>query len=315
MITRRSVRIKAMQAIYACEATDQGTITQFEKNLQDSILSVKQQYLYILLYIRETANFVEHDAKVKASKFIKSDADRNFNTKLLSNALIQYLNNDKEFLDELKKAGVKSMIDEDIVRNLYKTLTESPVYKLYLTNGKEFDVAEDRRIIQYLFEDILLQDERFLHQTEECFLNWDDDAALVVDAVREVIEKSKHELKLHLEKERVREKLQELSEFGQQLFRQTITHKSDYAALIEPKLKNWDADRLAVLDVILLRMALAEFLEFPSIPTKVTINEYLDIAKEYSTPKSKDFINGVLDSIMHDLKAQDKIKKTGRGLL
>jgi N utilization substance protein B len=186
---------------------------------------------------------------------------------------------------------------------------------MYLQSGKEFDVTEDKQIIQYLFEEILLQDENFLQHTEECFLNWDDDAGLVVDAVREVIEKSKHELKLHLEKVKVKEKMVELAEFGRELFRKTVEHKKEYGALIEPKLKNWDADRLAVLDVILIRMALAEFFEFPSIPTKVTINEYLDIAKEYSTPKSKDFINGILDSLMHDLKSQEKIKKTGRGLL
>ena len=229
--------------------------------------------------------------------------------------MIQYLNNDKEFLSELKKSKIQALVEDDNVRSMYRKLADSPLYKSYMHNGKEFDLVEDKKISRFIFEEVLLQDEYFLQHMDECFLNWNDDADLVVDAVREVIDKSKHELKLHLEKDKVKEKMLELAEFGKELFRKTIEHKKEYIQLIGPKLKNWDSDRLAVLDVILLRMALAEFFEFPSIPTKVTINEYLDIAKEYSTPKSKDFINGILDSLMHDLKKQGKIKKTGRGLM
>jgi len=133
--------------------------------------------------------------------------------------------------------------------------------------------------------------------------------------VQEVIQKSKNELKLHLEKGNLKDKFKELTQFGIDLFNETVNHKKEHQQLIEPKLKNWEADRLAVIDVILIRMAVSEFLYFPSIPVKVTINEYLDIAKEYSTPKSKDFINGVLDSLMRDMKKNEQIQKSGRGLL
>ena len=129
------------------------------------------------------------------------------------------------------------------------------------------------------------------------------------------IQKSKNELKLHLEKGNLKDKFKELTQFGIDLFNETINHKKEHQKLIEPKLRNWEADRLAVVDVILIRMAVSEFLYFPSIPVKVTINEYLDIAKEYSTPKSKDFINGVLDSLMRDMRTNDQLNKTGRGLL
>ncbi len=315
MITRRSVRIKAMQYIYAFDTTQNTPSAQFQALLEKSILSVKDQYLYILLTIREVANFVEKDAKIKASKYIKSDRDKSFNTKLLSNVLVQFLNNDKEFLTELKNAQTASLLEEDNIRQLYRKLTESPEYNAYLENGKEFDLDEDRVIITFLLDTILLEDEIFTANTEEIFTNWMDDAEYVIEAVHEVIQKSKHELKLHLEKGSLRDKFKELSQFGVDLFNQTIEHKKEHLILIEPKLKNWESERLAVVDMILIRMEVAEFLYFPSIPVKVTINEYLDIAKEYSTPKSKDFINGVLDSLMREMKTNDQIHKTGRGLI
>jgi N utilization substance protein B len=133
--------------------------------------------------------------------------------------------------------------------------------------------------------------------------------------VHEVIQKSKNQLKLHLEKGNLKDKFKELTQFGIDLFNETISNKKEHYKIIEPKLKNWETDRLAIIDVILIRMAVSEFLYFPSIPVKVTINEYLDIAKEYSTPKSKDFINGVLDSLMREMKTNGQLNKTGRGLL
>ncbi len=341
MITRRSVRIKAMQYIYAYEITlqdsavnggtlmsgDTSSVTKkkttiappalssFQNYLEKSISSVKDQYLYLLLHLREIANFVETDAKVKASKFIKKETDVNFNTKLLSNVLVQYLNNNALFQLEIKNANTISHIDENSIRQLYKKLVESEAYNDYLNNGSDFNVDEDRNIISYLLNAIMLEDEIFLANTEECFTNWMDDAEFVVEAVNEVIQKSKNELKLHFEKNSLKDKFKEINQFGIDLFNKTISHKLEHQQMIEPKLKNWDTDRLAIIDVILIRMALSEFLYFESIPIKVTINEYLDISKEYSTPKSKDFINGVLDALMRELKDADVLQKTGRGLL
>lgn len=315
MITRRSVRIKAMQYLYAYETTQVEPSSNFQQQLEKSILSVKDQYLYLLLAIREVANFVEQDARIKASKFIKKESDKNFNTKLLSNFLVQFLNHDEAFLKAVKQAGTLSLLDENDTRRMYKRLCDSETYRDYLNNGMEFNMDADRDIMSYLLYDILLEDEVFAANTEEQFTNWADDAEYVVEAVDEVIRKSKHDLKLHFGKNALQEKFKELTQFGIDLFNLTVEHKSEGQKMIEPKLKNWEADRLAVVDVILIRMALSEFLYFPSIPVKVTINEYLDIAKEYSTPKSKDFINGVLDSLMKDLKANEQILKSGRGLL
>nr|HPH88704.1 transcription antitermination factor NusB [Chitinophagales bacterium] len=216
---------------------------------------------------------------------------------------------------ELKNASIASLLDDDNIRQLYKKLTESEAYVDYLTNGTEFNVEADKSIITFLLNNLILEDENFTTNMEELFTNWMDDAEFVVEAVHEVIQKSKNELKLHLEKGNLKDKFKELTQFGIDLFNETINNKKAHYKLIEPKLKNWETDRLAIIDVILIRMAVSEFLYFPSIPVKVTINEYLDIAKEYSTPKSKDFINGVLDSLMRDMKTNDQLNKTGRGLL
>lgn len=315
MITRRSVRIKAMQYVYAYETSPQSPTASFENLLEKSILSVKDQYLYLLLILREVCNFVEKDARIKAAKHLKSEADKKFSTKLLSNILVQYLNNDAEFRQELNNANIHSLLEEDLVRSLYKKFTESEEYKAYVNNGSEFNMEEDQKIITFLLDYVLLEDESFTTSLEEHFTNWQDDAEFVVEAVHEVILKSKNSLKIHLEKGKLKEKFNELKHFGIDLFRETVQHKKEHQQLIEPKLKNWETDRLAVVDVILIRMALAEFMYFPSIPVKVTINEYLDIAKEYSTPKSKDFINGVLDALMKELKEKNLLEKTGRGLL
>ncbi|HUM51447.1 MAG TPA: transcription antitermination factor NusB [Chitinophagales bacterium] len=315
MITRRSVRIKAMQYIYACETANSADIKHFEQNLQKSIFSVKDQYLYLLLFIREIANFAEKDAQIKSSKHLKSNDDKLVNTKLLSNFLIQFLNNDAPFLKEIKALNILSLIDEEDVRRLYKKMLEAPQYQHYLNNGKEFDIDEDRKIVLFMLNELLFEDDTFIDHSDEIFINWNDDAEFVVEAVTDIIQKSKHELKLHLNRQHLKEKMAELSQFGIDLFRETVEHKKENYKLIEPRLKNWDSDRLATVDIILMRMALSEFLYFPSIPIKVTINEYLDIAKEYSTPKSKDFINGVLDALMKDLKDKNLLNKIGRGLL
>jgi N utilization substance protein B len=315
MINRRSVRIKTMQTIYAFECASNAQKKTYENYLEQSIHGVKSQYLYILLVIREIANFVEKDAQIKAKKFIKSTTDKNFNTKFLSNTFIQYLNHDEEFLKEIKQLNIQQFINEEEIRDLYKIFIETPEYNNYINNNLEFNNEEDKKIISFLFEKFLLENEDFLAAIEEHFINWNDDATLVVDAVQDAIKKSKNELAFHLEKQKIKSKIDELSLFGRDLFVKTIESKDECLQIIEPKLKNWDKDRLATIDVIILRMSITEFLEFPSIPTKVTINEYLDIAKEYSTPKSKDFINGILDKTMQELLGNGKIKKLGRGLV
>jgi transcription antitermination protein NusB len=315
MINRRSVRIKTMQIIYAFERGENVPITQFDTALRQNILSTQSLYLYILLIIREVANFVEKESVMRAAKFLPTEEDRLFSTKLLSNILIQYLNHDEEYIHAVEKYKLSYLLENVVIKHIYKTFAASEAYKEYVNSGTEFNYEEDSKVIRYLFEEVMMEDEVLLSHLEDGWPVWEDDADLVVTAVREVIRKSKNELKLHLEKQNLKEKFTELLEFAEQLFHKTIYNREQHEELIAEKLKNWESDRLAVMDLIILRMALSEMLYFPSIPLKVTINEYIDIARDYSTPKSKDFVNGVLDKLMRELKEKGDIVKTGRGLV
>lgn len=304
-----------MQAIYGFERTEGATPETFRLSLKESILSVKDLYIFLLLSVREIANKVDDEARIKANKFLPTDEDKLFSTKLLSNSIIQYLNHDKEFIKEVTTSRLMDQMDDNINKVLYKKMIASEEYQEYLNSGEEFNFEADKKIVSYIFDHLVLSEELFLQHIEEEFPSWDDDAVFVVDAVREVFKKSKSELKLHIEKETMIDKFEELISFGSQLYEKVVANRDVLLKQIEPYLKNWEMGRIAILDLIMIRMALTEFTDFNSIPVKVTMNEYIDIAKDYSTPKSKDFINGILDRMMREMKHQGKIKKTGRGLI
>ncbi len=315
MISRHSARVKTMQAIYGYERSEFENFELYQKQLSGSISGVKNIYLYILLQIREIANITEAIRDIKYNKYLPTNEDINFNTKILSNTLIQYLNHDKEFLKAIDASKVSYNLDETITRKLYDILIDSRAYQKYIHSDKEFDFEEDKSIIQYIFESLVIGEPISMEYIEETFPTWDDDAFFVVSAVREVIKKSKSELKLHIEKETLQDKFKELTQFGHELYRLTITHRDEQLEIIKPYLQNWEADRLANVDMLLLRMALTELLYFSYIPYKVTLNEYIEISKTYCGPKSKDFINGLLDKISSHLMQEGKIKKSGRGLV
>lgn len=314
MISRRSVRVKVMQAVYGYERSEDALPATFRKSLQSNIHSVKDLYIYLLYAIREVANEVDTVARIKASKFLPTEEDKNYSTKILSNVFVQSLNHDEEFQKELKKTGLANQLEDTVKAHLYKLMIETPEYNDYIGADAEFDVDQDRKIIEHLFNEVMLSNDMFLEHVEEVFPSWEDDAEFVVGAVREVIRKCKDAVKLHVDKNSVKGKLLELSEFADKLFEKVIQSKETLTEEVEPYLKNWEMDRIAVVDLIMIRMALTEFTDFPSIPLKVTMNEYIDIAKDYSSPKSKDFVNGVLDRMMKDMTKNGVIVKTGRGL-
>ena len=151
-----------MQYIYAFETSVAPSAAPFERLLEKSILSVKDQYLYLLQCIRSVANFVETDAKIKAGKYIKDEKDKNFNTKLLSNIIVQYLNNDQEFLTEINNANTASLIDEDSIRSWYKKFIATPEYQQYLNSNNEFNLEEDKAIILFLLNVVLHMQNRLI---------------------------------------------------------------------------------------------------------------------------------------------------------
>ena len=247
------------------------------------------------------ARYAETDARVRASKHLPSTADLNVNIKLAGNELLWRTLEDPEYRQAVKDLKVELMIDAEMVKKVYQKLAESPEYITYIETPSR-DKKDEKKILEFIFSNLMLPNEDFISHLEENFIYWDDDAEMMNLMVLNYLQKpsSYHFLEL-ISKEKLA--------FGKELVKASIEKKDYCMEMIIPKLKNWDAERIAQLDMILMRMGTCEFLYFETIPAKVTLNEYIDLAKDYSTPQSGHFINGILDNIHKELGQADKLRK------
>ena len=200
--------------------------------------------------------------------------------------------------------------DQDLMMKIYKTFSKSPEYREYVMG--EIDEVAHREFLLNTYRD-LRKNEIFEEIVDEQYSFWLEDKSLVIGALKKIIKQLPEANETFYEQ--FLPDHETVVEFGRRLLEVTMEQAEVLGKLIEPTLKNWEMERLAILDVIIIKMALVEFIYFPTIPTKVTLDEYVDISKEYSTPKSKDFVNGILDTLMKSLQEEGNIKKEGRGLL
>ena len=313
MLNRRHLRIKVMQALYAFQLSETKDYRLHEKSLLASVDKVFEMYISLLVLINDVVSYAEIDAIDRANKHLPSHDDLNPNLKVLDNLFIKLLNDNDEYQKAVKKYKVSWDFDPELSRSLFATLKASDEYKAYLTSPVQ-DLHTDKDLIKFIFKKIILKSELAQNALEEKHINWQVDK----DVLQAMIAKT---LK-NFSSESEPSKLAEISsnwiedkEFILDLFHKTLANDGSFQTMIAGKTKNWEAERIAMMDVLIMKMGLAEMLFFSSIPLKVTINEYLEIAKEFSTPKSNSFINGILDKILDELKAQNKIKKYGRGLV
>lgn len=300
MISRRNIRVKVMQLLYALE-TMEGSKADPVKTLRQQLDASKDLFVYLVHTITEIARYAEKDAALRASKNLPSTADLNVNIKLAGNEMVWKIIENESFKTAVADTKVDKIDSGDIIRKLYMELAETPEYKAYIIVPLR-EKGKEREMLKFIFNNIMLPSENFTSIVEENFNNWDDDAEMMVQLVANYLQKP-HAFDL---KDMVQE---EKWKFARELL-QTARDKREYVdEMIKPKLKNWDADRIALLDMIMMRMGICEFLYFETIPPKVTINEYIDIAKQYSTQQSGQFINGVLDNIHKELVAEGKIQK------
>jgi N utilization substance protein B len=311
MLNRRHLRVKVMQVLYAFQQSEIKDIKLQEKNLLNSVDKVNEMYISLLALINDVVQYAEIDAIDRANKHLPSEDDLNANLKVLQNQFIKLLLDNTEYQLSIKKYKTSWDFDPELARSLFMTLKASEEYKAYLINPEQ-DLHTDKDLIKFIFKKVILKSALAQQALEEQHLNWQVDQ----DVLQAMVAKT---LKNFTESD---QKLAQVSanwiedkEFVLDLYQKTIANNQTYHDLIAAKTKNWEADRIALMDVLLMKMALAEMIYFTSIPVKVTINEYLEIAKEFSTPKSNSFINGILDKILDDLKAAGKIRKYGRGLL
>lgn len=310
MVSRRNVRIKVMKALYAANR-DQALTDQAAKNYyKKSIEMAYDAYLFNLHQLRKIAEYANTDAAIRAEKYRPTEEDKNFSTKLYNNPVTLAIAESTEFASVLKRRKIRYRTDSDLTRRYYQAFAQKDIYKDYLK--QEESTNEDHVNMLLSLYKTSLKDEIFEEMIDDQFVSWIDDKSLVIGAMKKT-------LKSLPEKERFFQEHEPLDEtcieYGLELLHKTLFFDKELEEIIKPVLKNWDAERVAIIDMILLKLSLCELMYFPTIPPKVTINEYVELAKLYSTPKSKDFVNGVIDRLTKQLKKEGKIRKEGRGLV
>lgn len=310
MLSRRSVRIKALQLLYMLNRDTNLTYADIARLYEEKVNDAYVIYALHLYALLKVAQVSELDAEIRAAKHLPTEADKRFKPILFNNPCAKSLANNVGFLKLATGFGHDKRIDVDQIRRLYNRFAETPAYLEYLELPDPQN-ADHIRILQELYKFLLTQ-EVFVEITEDSFSSWHDDESLVIGAMKKTLKAMPLQgafYEEHLQKD------PSVKEFGAELIQHTCLEDVRLFNEIEPMLKNWDSDRVAVLDMIMLKMALAELLYCPTIPVKVTLNEYVEISKLYSSDKSKEFINGILDRLMKKLEKEGRIVKEGRGLL
>jgi N utilization substance protein B len=289
-----------MQTLYALDTMEQANKPgEPLRILRKHFDQTQSLFVYMVHFITEVARYAERDAHQRASKHLPSAADLQVNTKIAGNTVIWPILENPSYVAAIDT--YKPRIDGDLVRKFYQEWVESEPYQQYITAG-ERDAKTEKEIIQYLYQQILLPSELFTSHIEELYTNWDDDCEMVNLLVLNYLQKpGTYNLQEMISKDK--------QQFASELLQATLDKKEVTMTYIKPKLKNWDPERIATLDMIMMQMGVCEFLFFETIPPKVTINEYIDLAKEYSTPQSGQFVNGILDNIHKDLLQGDKMHK------
>ena len=291
-----------MQSLYTLDTmNNEISAAEAVRLLRKQIDQSRQLFVYLVYFLSEVARYAERDALKKASKHLPSEEDLNINTKIVGNELLWKIVEEQSYVFAVSETKPEFLMDEELLKKTYQILTVSEEYLEYISIQSR-DKKGEKDILEFIFTNLMLPNENFISHLEEHFINWDDDAEMMNLMMINFLQKpATYNFYEFVGKEKW--------DFAKGLLETTIEKKEISMELLKPKLKNWDADRIASLDLIIIEMGISEFLFFETIPTKVTINEYIDLAKDYSTPQSGQFINGILDNIHKELTAEGRINK------
>lgn len=312
MISRRLIRIKIVQVLYAYATGESSTLDKSDKELTMSIKKAYDLYHYIVLLLVDTFDYATERIEIAKNKILPNYEDLHPNTRFIDNKVIAQLRESKPFLDYLSQNKLSWNLYPELAKKLYHKVLESAYYQEYMNDSK-CNYQADKKIITDILGKELEGWDYFYQILEEQSVYWNDDIEFVISMLIKTIEKFKDTppnaalMPLY--------KNEDDREFGKILLRKTILKLPEYRTMIEQYTQNWEVERIAVMDILIMAVAISEILEFPGIPVKVTLNEYIDIARFYSTHKSNEFVNGILDKIVADLRKDNKIVKTGRGLI
>ncbi len=314
MLNRRHIRVKVMQTIYAMACKEKNNLQVEGKFTKESIEQVYNLYLLMLDLMIEVHAFAKAHSEKLSNKILATEAEKNPNTKFITNEVLLKLADNALLQDELDKRKLKNWrMDDEYVKIIFNEIVDSDLYHNYMADtSRSFKM--DKVFIIQCYTDIIAPNNKLYEYIEDKRLTWLDDLPIVNMAVLKRLQKIKPSSPEGLFLPQLY-KNDEDRVFGQDLLDRTVAHNEFLSSEIENNTPNWDKERIAAIDLVLIKMALCEFLKFPSIPVKATINEYLEIAKEYSTPKSSIFINGILDKLVKQYKKDNTLKKEGRGLM
>jgi N utilization substance protein B len=312
MFNRRFLRIKVFQALYAYCQDEQASRSLHEKNLSKSLEKTYELYVFLLSLPAAFRHFVSLELETQKAKYIPVQSLITPLEALYNNKAMILLEENQYLTEQIKLHKCHWNNNKDLFKQLMVVIKKNDAFTKYAIKS-EHTFFEDKSILLELFETFVAESDAFENYLEERFMNWEDDQTMVYAQLLKTISGLKENSVGNVFAEDLDNEDDEA--FLKELFKRTVNYQEELTELISGKTKNWDAERLAMVDLLLMRMALCEILHFPYIPVKVSINEYLELAKLYSTPNSHGFINGVLDKIHQELKQSNKLNKLGRGLV
>jgi len=298
-----------MQALYSFFQHEKADPAHFERELFKSLDKIYDLYLLILALMTDLHHVALRVIDEKKNKHLPNKEDLNPNLKFANNTLLKSISENKELAGLLEKRKINWQNDSDIVRKIFNDIRTGQVYKKYL-EAPNTGVKEDRDFVIAVITEHLSENELLISLFEERNIHWADDTFVAYNSVIRNFEDFNGEFKVQ---PLLKDEKDDL-DFMSLLFNKTILYRQHFEELIDKHTKNWEIERIANMDMLLMEMALAEIMYIPNVPVKASLNEYIDISKEYSTPNSKIFVNGVLDKVIAELKRDNKINKTGRGL-
>jgi len=313
MLNRRFLRTKVFQALYSFYQDGKENIRTHEKLMYDAPEKAYQLYFFLLDFASEFRFYLQKEMDVQSAKHFPDKALIHQISILHKNKTLTKIEHIEELREQIKSNKIRWSDNADIFKAVFAEIRKSSFFTEYL-NAPVHTFVEDRKLVLDIFEMMFCDMELFDQYVEERFINWEDDQLTSALSVIRSVKKLKENTKDNFI-EKVSTKNGEDNLFMKELFELTVEKENEFVEFIKINAKNWETERIALVDLLLMKMAICEILCFPQIPVKVTINEYLELAKQYSTPNSHGFINGILDQIQIGLKSENKINKTGRGLV
>lgn len=315
LVNRRYLRVKAFQGLYSYFSTHKADPVKVDREIFESINRLNNLYLYLMQLIVALHRAADEILEENRNKRLPTPEDLAPNTRFIDNQVFAKIANNVMFQRIVERQKIDWDNEHDDLRRIYKALREDETFLAYMS-AEETSFEADKDIIDYVFKEHLAINEIFHNTLEEIDIYWQDDLPVAAVAVIKTIhgltdtDTTNGSIIADLYKEK-----EEDQRFVKELVSKTIQFSEEYGKHIASKADNWEVDRIAFVDMLLMKMALVELEHFSSVPIKVTLNEYIELAKMYSTPKSKVFINGVLDKLVAHFRRLERINKQGRGLV